>query len=151
LSRNILADINLNDFFNKIYIGADFTEQFPAMAKIDNLRFSDSERGITLLGGTGPGSLLGHDFLYSSNINTANPVVSDALTTYLENFTATQEEVENIAKVRHLGYGIFEFTVKILDSFKFLASDPIQYALIPDLIQRIKPAHTRAFVEFEEE
>jgi len=151
VSRNLLSDINLTDFFNKIYIGADFTEQFPAMAKIDNLRFSDSSRGVRLLGGTGPGSLLGYDFLYTSNVNTANPVVTDALTTYLADFTTTQEEVENIAITRDAGYGIFDFTVKVLDSFKFLENDPKARALVPDLIQRIKPAHTRAFVEFEEE
>lgn len=151
VGKNLLSDINLTDFFSKIYIGADFTEQFPAMAKIDNLRFSDSARGVKLLGGTGPGSLLGHDFLYTSNINTANPVVSDALTTILEDFTTDQEQVINIAVTRDPGYGIFDFTVKILDSFKFLESDEKAKTLVPALIQRIKPAHTRAFVEFEEE
>ena len=147
VARNILADINLLDTFNTIHVGADFTGQYTALAKMDNIRFSDELRDITYLGGSGPGQLIGRDLLYTSNINTAQPVVSDALTRLLLDFDTTQAEVENLAVVRNASSGIFDFYVDVIDSFS-LADTTLIHDLITALINRLKPAHTRAFVSF---
>lgn len=145
ISRNILADINLTDFFNTVFIGGDYTGQYPALAKMDNIRFSNSFRSIRYLGGSGPGSLLGQDLLFTSNTNTANPVVSDALTTLLLDFNNIPSLVK-LAQVRNEATGIFDFFVKVFDSFD-LTNDDIK-TLIEKLIKRLKPAHTRAFLTY---
>jgi len=146
-ARNILADINLEDLFNTIHIGADFTGQFPAMARMDNLRISSELRTITYLGGSGPGQSIGRDIFYTSNLNTAQPVISDALTRLLLDFNTTQTEVENLATVRNMATGIFDFFVEVIDTFELADTDLI-HQLITDLVQELKPGHTRAFVSF---
>jgi len=146
-ARNILADINLLDTFNTIHIGADFTGQFTALARMDNMRFSNILRTITYLGGSGPGRLIGKDLLYTSNVNTAQPVISDAFTRLLLDFNTTQTEVENLAVVRNAASGIFDFYVDVIDTFS-LADTELIHNLITALINRLKPAHTRAFVSF---
>jgi len=155
-ARNILADINLIDDFNKIHIGADFTGQYSAMARMDDIRFSNELRSITYVGdsngqtvGEGPGRLIGKDLLYTSNVNAAQPVVSDALTTLLLNFDTTQEENENLATIRNAASGIFDFYVEVIDTFQLLDTD-LKQQLLTDLINKLKPAHTRAFVSFTE-
>jgi hypothetical protein len=147
VSRNILSDINLTDTFNTVNIGSDFAGQYPALARVDNMRFSSSLRSITYLGGEGPGQLLGRDLLFTSNTNTAQPVVSDALTRLLLDFDTTQTEVENLATIRNATTGIFDFFVEVIDTFS-LADTDLAHDLIEALINRIKPAHTRAFVSF---
>ncbi|MFA5048810.1 MAG: hypothetical protein WC516_07325 [Patescibacteria group bacterium] len=146
-ARNILADINLTDLFNIINIGADFTGQFPAMARVDNLRFSSEMRQIVYLGGSGPGQLIGKDILYTSNVNTAQPVVSDALTRLLLDFDTPQEKVEYLATVRNMATGIFDFYVEVIDTFGLIDTD-LAHELLTSLIEKLKPAHTRAFVSF---
>jgi hypothetical protein len=146
-SRNLLADINLTDFFSTIYIGADFANRYPAMVKIDNLRFSDSLRTLTYVGGTGPGQSIAKDLLYTSNLNTAQPVISDALTSALYDFDTDQALVEYLATVKNASSGIFDFNVEIIDTFS-LADTTLIHDLIISLVDRLKPAHTRAYVSF---
>jgi len=148
-SRNILSDINLTDTFNKINIGADFSGDLTALARMDNLRISSALRDITYLGGTGPGQLIGKDLLYTSNVNAALPVVEDAFTRLLLNFDTTEEEVEYLAKIRNSSSGIFDFYVEVIDTFDLADTDLI-HSIITALYNRIKPAHTRAFVSFTE-
>jgi hypothetical protein len=146
-ARNILADINLLDVFNTVHIGADFTGQFTAMARFDNMRFSSELRSMTYLGGSGPGQLIGKDLLYTGNVNTAQPVVSDALTRLLLDFDTTPTEVEHLATVRDLARGIFDFYVEVIDTFELIDTSLAQ-GLLTDLINRLRPGHTRAFVSF---
>ena len=147
-SRNILADINLLDFFSTVNIGGDFTGQYPAVARMDNMRFSNSLRSIQYLGGDGPGKLIGQDLLYTSNTNTAFPVIEDALTTLLLDFDSDQSSVST-AEVRDDATGIFDFYVNIIDSFGRIPNT-VAENIIETLIKRLKPAHTRAFVDFED-
>jgi len=146
-ARNILADINLEDLFNTVHIGADFTGQFTAMARFDNMRFSSEMRTITYLGGSGPGQLIGKDLLYTGNVNTAQPVISDALTRLLLDFDTTPTEVEHLATVRDLARGIFDFWVEVIDTFELIDTSLAQ-GLLTDLINRLRPGHTRAFVSY---
>lgn len=147
VARNILSDINLYDIFNVINIGADFTEQFPAMAKMDNIRFSSEMRKFLYLGGTGPGQFIGKDIIYTSNLNTAQPVISDALTRLLLDFDTTQEVVEYLATVRDQTTGIFDFYVNIIDTFSLINND-LSKNLLSDLIRKLKQSHTRAHINF---
>ena len=146
MSRNILADINLTDIFNSVHIGNDFTGQYPAMAKMDNIRFSNSFRSLKYLGGTGAGSLLGQDLTYSSNLNTVLPVISDAFTTLLLNFN-NNEEIVDLTQIHDASSGIFDFFVKIFDSFNKIPGVDSRELLVT-LINRLKPSHTRAFISY---
>lgn len=154
-ARNILADINLLDTFNYIYVGSDFANKNTALAKFDNMRFSNEPRSVIYLGattpdtivGAGPGRLIKQDLLYTSNINTANPVISDALTGLLLDFNTTAEEIEYIAQIRDAATGIFDFSVEVIDTFE-LANTTLIQQLITNLINRLKPSHTRASVSF---
>ena len=146
-SRNILADINMTDFFSVVNIGGDYTGTMPAMARIDNLRFSNELRSISYLGGSGPGQLIGHDLLYTSNVDTAQPVIEDALTTLLLDFDTGNSLVEHLAAVHDDAAGIFDFFVTVIDSFAQIPNQDVK-DLIKQLINRLKPAHTRAFVDF---
>lgn len=146
-ARNILADINLEDIFNTVNIGADFTGQFTAMARLDNIRFSSELRTITYLGGSGPGQLIGKDLLFTTNTSTAQPVISDALTRLLLDFNTSPTEVEHLATVRDLARGIFDFYVEVIDTFELIDTSLAQ-GLLTDLINRLKPGHTGAFVSF---
>lgn len=146
-SRNILADINMTDFFSTVQVGNDFSGHFPAMARMDNLRFSSQMRPILYLGGRGPGQLIGNDLLYTSNVNTAQPVIEDALTTLLLDFDTDSSLVEHLAAVHDSAAGIFDFFVTVIDSFRLIPNQDVRN-LIVKLINRLKPAHTRAFVDF---
>lgn len=147
VARNILADINFLDTFNTITVGSDFTGQYTALARMDNIRFSSELRPITYLGGTGLGQLLAKDLLYTSNLNAAQPVISDALTRLLLDFDTVQEEALYLATVRDKATGIFDFDLNVIDTFDLAGTELIQ-SLIHSLINRIKPAHTRGFVKF---
>jgi hypothetical protein len=146
-ARNILADINLLDTFNTIHVGADYTEEFTALARMDNIRFSSEPRAMVYMGGTGPGRLLGKDLLYTRNVNVAHPVISDALTRLLLDFDTDQTENEYLAIIRDKTNGIFDFYVDVIDSFALVQTDLVK-ELIISLINQLKPAHTRAFISF---
>ena len=147
-ARNILADINMTDLFNTIHIGADFTGQFSAMARLDNLRISSELRQIVYLGGSGPGKLIGKDILYTSNVNTAQPVISDGITRLLLDFDTTQEEVKYLSTVRNSETGLFDFYVDVFDSFNLIDTDLV-HRILTSLIKKLKPAHTRSFVTYK--
>lgn len=146
-SRNILADINMKDFFGTVHVGGDFSGRFPAMARVDNLRFSNQLRSVTYLGGSGPGQLIGNDLLYTSNVDTAQPVIEDALTTLLLDFDTDNSLVKHLVAVHDEAAGIFDFFVTVIDSFSQIPNTDVE-DLIVKLINRLKPAHTRAFVNF---
>jgi hypothetical protein len=146
-SRNILSDINMLDKFNTIHLGADFTGQYTALARMDNIRISSELRNITYLGGEGPGRLLARDLLYTSNTNAAQPVIEDAITRLLLDFDTDRASVDYIITARDNVVGIFDFYVNVIDTFS-LADTDLVHDLITQLINRLKPAHTRAFVEF---
>ena len=52
-----------------------------------------------------------------------------------------------MAVVRNKSRGIFDFYVEVIDTFE-LADTTLIQELIVNLINRLKPAHTRAFVSF---
>jgi hypothetical protein len=104
-------------------------------------------RPIPYLGGSGPGQLIGSDLLYTSNVNTAQPVIDDALTTLLLDFDTDNALVEHLVAVHDEAAGIFDFFVDVVDSFGLIPNQDVK-DLIGQLVNRLKPAHTRAFVDF---
>ncbi len=97
--------------------------------------------------GLGPGRLIGKDLLYTSNVTAAQPVIEDSYTGLLLDFDTTATEVEYLAQIRDATTGIFDFFVEVIDTFELVDTD-LAHELITNLINRIKPSHTRAFVSF---
>lgn len=149
IARNLLSNIDLIDNFNIINIGSDFSDSYPAMAKFDNLRISSELRQITYVGGEGNGKLIGKDTLYTSNLSTALPVISDSLTRLLLDFDSENELIEYFSAVWDSKNGIFDFYVDVFDSFRLINTD-VRKNLLVNLIKKLKPAHTISHVNFSE-
>ena len=94
-----------------------------------------------------------YDLNYSSNTGLVSPVKSDDLTTYVQDFNFKDIERNiHLASIIDPKYGIFDFEVIIGDDFNRVVGingGSIE-DLIVDLISRIKPAHSNAYVKFIE-
>lgn len=146
VDRFVVDDINLTDTFSRVYIGTDVFEQQGARARIDNLRFSETERltSIKNIGG------VPNDLNYVSNPEFAAPVVEDVFTTRLLDFGKEVEEITSLATLINQERGIFRFEIDVIDSFDKVIGDTRLETLLEDLVNVIKPAHTEAVVNFIE-
>ena len=136
--------LSIKDDFRVISIGADTFGDNSALSRIDNIRFSRVARDMPQLA---TGEYI--DSSYSSNIDTAVPVREDDLTTLLVDFNNSSEEDTYATVVDPTG-GIFNFDVEVLDYFGKINDEVIE-DLIVQLIDRLKPAHTNAVVNFPRE
>lgn len=143
-ANTIPYKINISDEFRSIVIGSDNIGMQPAMARMDNIRFSRESRRFKpdVLGTFFDGD-------YSSNLNAAMPVISDDLTTKLINFDKEIKKDINLASVTDAKNGIFEFDINIIDSFGKIQSEEVE-DLIIELAERLKPAHSNCLVKFED-
>lgn len=147
-SSNVIGSINISlvEEMSQIIIGNRLDLKSSATGLIDNIRISRSTR-------TYPKDSSGVEFdlNYSSNISQISPVKLDDLTTYMEDFNFDDiERTINTATVIDPKYGIFDFEVTIGDDFNRVVGingGKIE-DLIVDLISRIKPAHSNAYVKF---
>ncbi len=141
-AKNISYKISLSDEFRAIAIGSDNIGMQPAMARIDNIRFSREARRFK-----SDASGVFFDSNYSSNLNSALPVISDDLTTILINFNKEIKKDINLASITDAKNGIFEFDLNIIDSFGKIQSEEVE-DLIVELAERLKPAHSNCLVTF---
>jgi len=141
-ANNISYKINLSDDFRAISIGSDNIGMQTAMARIDNIRFSREARRFK-----SDAFGLFFDNNYSSNLNSALPVISDDLTTTLIDFNKEIKKDINLASITDAKNGIFEFDLNIIDSFGKIQSEEVE-DLIVELAERLKPAHSNCLVIF---
>jgi len=144
VNRFVVSDINLLDTFSKIHIGTDFYGVNNAMARIDNIRFSDEQRLSSI-------KTVGYDVLdtnYNSNDSLANPVVSDLITTLLVNFDKEIQIIDDLVTLMNSNRGLFRFKIEVVDSFGKIGDDAVLRQLLVDLINTLKPANSEAIVEF---
>ena len=147
---NVITSINfsLKESLSRIVIGNNSDLSLPATGLIDNFRISREAR-------TYPSDSSGseYDINYSSNTDVISPVKSDDLTTYIQDFNYEDSDRNiHFANVIDQKYGIFDFEVVIGDDFnKVVGIDGGTIEdLISDLISRIKPAHSNAYIKFVE-
>lgn len=136
-------NITINDDFEYMAIGSDVFGDNTARSRMDNMRFSRTLRHTVL---NASGEYI--DTLYSSNDNTASPVVFDNETTYLLDFDEDVELVSNFAVIKDPVRGIYDFDIDVIDSFGKIDSVEVQ-DLIQELVNKIKPAHTNAYINFK--
>lgn len=149
-STKIIENINfsLNEQLSQIIIGNNSDLSLPATGLIDNFRISRMARNY-------PKDSSGeeYDLNYSSNTDLVSPVKSDDLTTYIQDFNFEDIDREiHLANIIDPKFGIFDFEVVVGDDFNRVVgvNDGKIEDLIVDLISRIKPAHSNAYVKFIE-
>lgn len=129
----LIADINFLDPITQFFVGQDFRGANQAHARIDNLRLSNVSRA--------PISISGQpiDVNFNSNLDQVFPVIEDAFTTFLIDFERVTEKSTDFAILRDSEFGIFNFTINIIDSFDILTdNDRVQQAL-EAMILALKP------------
>lgn len=141
-SSTLTADMNFSDPINKFYIGSDYLGVNSARARIDNLRLSNSARAPLLVAGQPK------DTNYISNTNLAYPVVEDLFTTYLLNFDKLIYKNLDFALLRNETFGIFNFDLNIIDSFKIVSENPKVKQILETLIGILKPAQSKVNISY---
>jgi hypothetical protein len=139
-ANGLISTIPFTDTVNELYIGTTYNQVNPAFARFDNIRFSDISRPIF--------SPYGEpiDINWSSNQSMVFPVVEDLYTTLLLDFASITTLVQNFAQLANFqGLGN-DFTINILDSFGIVSDNPQVQQLLEVLIQTLKPAVSRAFI-----
>jgi len=140
-SAKLVSNIDLLDTFSDIYIGNSISSSNSAAAKMDNIRFSNAVRNPIYSSGQDI------DINYSSNLASTLPVIEDSLTTLLLNFNQIGDETYFLSNLVSQYTPLFQFDVIIDDSFKVLSSDKYK-ALLKDLVDRMKPGHTRVLTSY---
>jgi hypothetical protein len=138
----IKTTIKLRDKFNHLYIGGDSFGGEICKARIDNLRIRNKKKQpITIFGQQ-------RDNDYTSNLTAALPVVPDVYTTYLSDFETVVQKVEDFTILRNAKTGIFDFDLKIIDSFDVISSNTRVKDLLESMVSKLKPAVSRAFITY---
>lgn len=138
----LIADINVSDPFNELFIGSDYLGVHTANARFDNLRLSDVARSPLNIAGQPK------DINYSNNLNVVFPVVPDAFTTYLLDFDSILQKIDDFALLRDEQFGIFDFTLNIIDSFGIVSSNAKVKQVLENLINALKPANSRVTINY---
>lgn len=141
-NSTLTTDINFTDPLNEFFIGSDYFQTNSANARIDNFRLSNIARR--------PISVSGQpmDVNFSSNLSTVFPVVTDAFTTYLLDFDSLIFKADDFALLRDEKFGIFDFTLNIIDSFGIVSSNAKIKQVLESLIATLKPANSRATINY---
>jgi len=144
-TRNNQFTIPVKDDFGVIAIGSDIFGDNSAKGRLDNVRFSRKMRST-------PRDAVGNSYdpNWSSNQNTVRPLIRDDVTSMLIDFDNDGEIVEKYAVVKDPKAGVFDFEIKVIDEFEKVIgnSNGEVEDLIVDLVNRLKPAHTNAYVRF---
>lgn len=136
------ADLNFSDNINTIYIGTDYIKNNGSFARFDNIRFSNKSRNPTIVAGQSK------DVNYNASIDVVLPVVEDLYTTKLLNFDTIQVKNKDFAILRNDEYGIFNFTLNVIDSFDFVLSSDKVKQILEILIDILKPASSKVTVNY---
>lgn len=143
-TTRLIDDINFNDPINQLFIGSDYAGVHSAQARIDNFKISNIiQTPITVAGQA-------KDINYSSNFDVVYPVISDSYTTYLLNFDKLIKKAEDFAILRNEEFGIFNFTLNILDSFDIVIDNPKLKQILESLILALKPAQSKVTINYLE-
>jgi hypothetical protein len=134
------ANIAFKDLFTQLSLGSDYSGQNTAYALIDNFRISDIARPLFLPFGESI------DPNYNSNLSVVFPVVQDLFTTLLLDFDTLVSLNQDFAML--LKNGSFDFTLKVFDSFDIVNGNDQVKQVLEALIHILKPANSRAMIEY---
>jgi hypothetical protein len=134
----LVTDINFTDPINQFVIGSDFIGGNSAQARMDNFRLSNISRAPISVAGQP------YDTNFNSNTDMSFPVIEDAFTTFLLNFDSLLQKVTDFAILRDAQFGIFNFTINVIDSFNLVRSSPRMQQILTSMILALKPATSKA-------
>lgn len=138
----LIDDINFTDPLNEFYLGSDYLKVNNAQARMDNLRISNTSRNPYFVASQPI------DVNWQGNTDMAMPVVEDVYTTYLLDFNTLIEKTEDFTLLRDEVYGIFNFTLDIIDSFDIVLDNAKVQQILETLISALKPATSKATINY---
>jgi hypothetical protein len=141
-NQKLVADINFLDTINQFSIGQDFTGNYGAQARFDNIKISN--RSIDpLLVGNQP-----KDVYFNTNSDFIYPSISDAFTTFLMDFDQLVQKNTDFAMVIDPVSGIFNFTLNIIDSFDIVIDNSKVQNILEAMIKVLKPAVSKVQINY---
>ena len=140
--NTIQANIVFKDTINELFIGSDFSMSNGAYALIDNLKISNIDGPLFMPFGE---SL---DQNYSSNTSIVFPVTTDLYTTLLLDFDTLVSKASNFSTLKNSKTGLSDFTINVFDSFDILLENPVVKQVLEELINVLKPANSRVFINY---
>lgn len=146
-SKIIPQNIKFNGSLDRLYIGADYSGNKNAMCRMSNLRVSYIERQpIT----DSAGNFIDSDF--NGGSKSATPEISDAFTSYLEDFDPKNKFIVNFATIQDSTAGAHDLHVTVRDSFNLVrgVGDGKVERLLRELLKVIKPAEARLKISIED-
>jgi hypothetical protein len=141
-SNTAFSSISFKDPINDLFIGTDYTGSNPIFTLLDNFRISNISRPIYAPYGEPL------DVNYTSNLGVALPVTKDLYTTYLMNFDTMTALNAQFATLKNRNTGQYDFTITIDDSFDIVSSSLLVQQNLENLINILKPANSRAFIQY---
>ena len=138
VSTDTNYNINFKDILNKIYIGGNYNNS--SLSRISNFVIS---RKISNIIRNSNGDVI--DLNFNSQIFLNIPLIKNDFTTFIINFNDNLDINQNTATIFDPKYGVYNFDIKVDDSFKNLNYE--MENLLVDLINTLKPAHTNAVVK----
>lgn len=138
----LVANMDFRDIINNFHIGQDFTGAFPAKARMDNFRLSNKALNALTIAGQPM------DVNYSGNLNNVFPVIENAYTTMLLNFDTIIQNIDDFAELRDSFFGIFNFTLNIIDSFEIVEDSAQVKAILEAMIYALKPANAKVDINY---
>lgn len=141
-NKVLITDINFRDSISKFYIGQDYSNTFGGFARIDNLKISNISKDPILV------SSQPIDVNWNANLSMAYPSIEDAFTTFLLDFERLIEKTEDFAELRDASYGIFNFTINIIDSFGIVTNNQRIKNIMESMILSLKPANSKVEINY---
>lgn len=141
-NKVLVTDINFRDSISKFYIGQDYSNTLGGYARIDNLKISNISKDPVLV------SSQPIDVNWNANLSMAYPSIEDAFTTFLLDFERLIEKTEDFAELRDASYGIFNFTINIIDSFGIVTNNQRIKNIMESMILSLKPANSKVEINY---
>ena len=136
----LIANMDFRDTLNNFYIGSSFRETNIAAARFDNFKISNVARNPLVCSG------ISIDPNFQTNVDIVKPVVSDLYTSYLMDFNQLIEENEDFTTLRDEQFGIFNFVINVIDSFRIVSDSAKMDQILRELIAALKPGHSKATI-----
>jgi hypothetical protein len=141
-NTNQNLNVRIKDQFQELNFGGSFLKGNVMNGRIDNIKISNIKKAPVYISGQP------FDNDYSSNTSSALPTVKDLYTTYITNFDNENEKIEDFAILKNKVSGIFDFTLKVFDSFDIINDSSRVKQIFEKLINVLKPANSRAFIKY---
>jgi hypothetical protein len=136
------ADMNFTDTVQQFSIGQDFAGNFGAQARFDNLKISNRSIDPIIIAGQP------RDVYFNTNIDFIYPSIEDAFTTFLFDFDKTVEKTDDFAVIHDPTFGLFNFSINIIDSFNIVTGDIRVQTVLEALINALKPAISKVGINY---